>query len=329
MSLVQLPGAEVSELRIAVTGPESGAVEIAARIVTPPQPSGLVMFCVPGMSYGRQYFDLPFPGYSFAAAAAAAGHVVVIVDNLGTGDSTAPVDGDAVTLQAMAAANGAVAERVVAGLRAGTLLSGRLGLEVTSVVGIGHSLGGCLLLLQQARFASFDAICVQGFSNQPLAGVYEDHARESDLTEAERLAWATEHLPPKLWGSQWDELDSYFKLPRENFTGLFYAQDVPAELIAADRDAATLVPRVAAIQTTIPYVSAAAARSVTVPTFLAFGEVDLSTDPLAEAVTYPLAPEVSVLRLGGSAHCHNFASTREHLWQRILAWAPGATPRRQ
>ena len=65
---------------------------MTARIVAPaePDPGAPFLFCVPGMSYGKEYWDVPLAGYSFARAAAAAGHVVVAVDNLGTGASARP-----------------------------------------------------------------------------------------------------------------------------------------------------------------------------------------------------------------------------------------------
>jgi alpha-beta hydrolase superfamily lysophospholipase len=330
-------GIKASDVRLALDLPDLGPVEMTARVVAPdePEPGVPLLFCVPGMSYGKEYWDLPLDGYSFARAAAAAGHVVVAVDNVGTGASGRPAEADAVTLAAMAGANAALAEEVLARLAAGDLVPELGPLELGRPIGIGHSLGGCLVLLQQAASATFAAIAIFGFSNQPLAGIYEDHEREAELTDAERFAWATEHLPPKLWGRPWEELEPYFELPRENFGELFYAPGTPAAVIAADTALATTVPRTAAIETTIPRVSAAAAAAIDVPVLLAYGATDLSPDPDAEPATYPAAPAVELLRLEGSAHCHNVSTDRELLWGRLLDWAretaasdgPGAVAR--
>src|SRR6185312_4007512 len=264
---------------------------------------------------------VPLAGYSFGHAAAAAGHVVIAVDNVGTGASSRPEDSDAVTLAAMAAANAAVAAEALACLATGDLVPGLGPIAPGRPVGIGHSLGGCLVLLQQAAHTTFDAMAVLGFSNQPLEGIYEDHEREAELTDAERFAWATEHLPPKLWGAPWEALEPYFELPRENFAELFYPPGTAAEVIAADSAGATSVPRRAAIETTIPRVSAAAAEAVDVPVLLAYGATDLSPDPLAEVATYPAAADITLLRLENSAHCHNLSPDRELLWRRLLGWA--------
>jgi len=314
------------DVRLAVETAALGPVEMTARIVTPPAPApdAPLLFCVPGMSYGKEYWDLPLEGYSFARAAAAAGHVVVAVDNVGTGASDRPADGEAVTLAAMADANAALADAVLSRLAAGDLVADLGPVDTRSKIGVGHSLGGCLLLLQQAAHRTFDRIAVLGFSNQPLAGIYEDHEREAELTDAERFAWATEHLPPKLWGRPWEDLEPYFELPRENFGELFYAPGTPAEVVAADTALATCVPRTAAIETTIPRVSAAAAAAIDVPVLLAYGATDLSPDPAAEPATYPAAPDVALLGLENSAHCHNVSADRELLWGRLLGWAGDA-----
>jgi pimeloyl-ACP methyl ester carboxylesterase len=314
---------ESTDVRLAVETAALGPLEMCARIVAPAEPDAAapVLFCVPGMSYGKEYWDVPLAGYSFARFAAAAGHVVIAVDNVGTGESSRPADSDAVTLAAMATANAAAAQEALARLAAGDLLPGLAPIAAGPPVGVGHSLGGCLVLLQQAEHSTFGALAVLGFSNQPLEGIYEDHEREAELTDAGRFAWATEHLPPKLWGARWEELDSYFELPRENFTELFYAPGTAAEVIAADGEGATSVPRGAAIETTIPRVSAAAAEKVDVPVLLAYGATDLSPDPLAEVATYPAATDITLLRLANSAHCHNLSPDRELLWDRLLGWA--------
>ncbi len=312
-----------TDVRLAVETEALGPLAIRARIVAPtePDPGAPVLFCVPGMSYGKEYWDVPLDGYSFASSAAAAGHLVIAVDNVGSGESTRPEDSDAVVLAAMAAANAAAAEEALARLAAGDLVPGLASIAAGRPVGIGHSLGGCLALLQQSAHSTFGALAVLGFSNQPLEGIYEDHEREAELTDAERFAWATEHLPPKLWGRTWEELEPYFELPRENFAELFYAPGTPAEVIAADSAGATSVPRTAAIETTIPRISAPAAAAVDVPVLLAYGAIDLSPDPAVEVATYPASPDVTLLRLANSAHCHNLSPDRERLWGRLLGWA--------
>lgn len=314
-----------ASLGLAVQAPGGEPAEIAALVAAPERPAGdaVLLFCVPGMTYRKEYWDFG-PGYSFAAAAAAAGHVVVAVDNLGTGESSRPGDGESLSLAALAAANAEAAATAQALAAAGELLPGLPPLPAARTIGVGHSMGGGLVLLQQAARRSFAAIAVMGFSNQPLEGIYEAHQREAELSDAERLAWAQEHVPPKIWATEWAAMEPYFELPRPGFRELFYLPEIPAELIEADEARATVVPKTAAIETTVPGVSAAAAAAIDVPVFLAYGATDLSPDPLAEVATYPAAPEIDLLRLANSAHCHNLSPDRQRLWRRLIAWAASA-----
>lgn len=312
-------------LRFAVRGPGGEQVGIAALVVAPERPAAdaALLFCVPGMTYRKEYWDFG-EGYSFARVAAAAGHVVVAVDNLGSGESERPADGEALDLAALARANAEAAAAALALATTGDLLPGLPPLTRPRPVGIGHSMGGGLVLLQQAAARSFAALAVLGFSNQPLEGIYEAHEREDELSDAERLAWAKEHVPPKIWASEWERMDPYFELPRPGFRELFYAPDLALELIEADEARATVVPKTAAIETTVPRVTAAAAATIDVPVFLAYGATDLSPDPLAEVATYPAAPEITLLRLARSAHSHNLSDDRHLLWRRLLAWTASA-----
>ena len=56
--------------------------------------------------------------------------------------------------------------------------------------------------------------------------------------------------------------------------------------------------------------------------FVGVGETDTSPAPHREAAIYEASSDVTFYRLTASAHCHNFAGTRQRLWDRILAWIP-------
>ena len=94
------------------------------------------------------------------------------VDNFGTGSSTRPPSGDDAGLVAMADANAAVAAQL------------RSRFPGLPVIGVGHSMGGALAVLQQARHRSFDYLAVLGYGYQPLAGLSEDLPDEQLLAES-------------------------------------------------------------------------------------------------------------------------------------------------
>jgi hypothetical protein len=315
-------------------------VSLAADVVFAPDrlsDGTAVLFCVPGASYSRRYYDYPdgFGGrgrsYSFAEHAARAGHVVLVVDTLGSGESSQPAEHEQVTLGAIAAVHAAVASDVRAAVEAGSLAPGLGPIEARApFVGIGHSFGGCVTTLQQAGHASFDGIAVLGFPYAGIAGIYEARENEASLTDAQRFEWAVEHIPPKAWGIPWAEVDPYFLPPRDPLLDLFYGRTVPTEIVHADAAHATRCPRTALIEICIPRISAAAAAAVRVPVFLAFGAIDTSPDPHAEVQGYKSADDVTLLRLPDSAHCHNLSPDRGILFRALTQWAErlaGSTPR--
>jgi hypothetical protein len=95
---------------------------------------------------------------------------------------------------------------------------------------------------------------------------------------------------------------------------------VPPDVLAADDAGATRVPVGAAVAAVTPGAHRQAAGKVTVPVFLAFGEVDVATAPHTEVAAYTSSDDVRLLVLRGSAHCHNTATTRQILWDRLADW---------
>ena len=75
----------------------------------------------------------------------------------------------------------------------------------------------------------------------------------------------------------------------------------------------------------IPGVVAEHAAQIDVPVLIGYGAVDVSPEPRAEARLYRNSPDITTLVLAGSAHCHNMASSRQQLWQRLLTWAETVT----
>ena len=65
------------------------------------------------------------------------------------------------------------------------------------------------------------------------------------------------------------------------------------------------------------------AAAVTVPVFLGLGAArDVSPAPHTEPANYPGSSDVTLYLVARSGHCHNFASQRRALWDRIAGWVP-------
>src|SRR3954451_10648253 len=143
------------DVRVDVSGRTglSGALETAVTVHLPEQVDGPLplIFGFPGGGFGRRYYDVrTLPGYSEAEFHTDHGFGFVDCDQLHVGDSSHP-DMFSLTYENLAAANHRTVQAVLSGLRAGHLIAGVEPLAIESVVGIGQSMGGCLLTVQQAN----------------------------------------------------------------------------------------------------------------------------------------------------------------------------------
>nr|MDT0525322.1 hypothetical protein [Streptomyces sp. DSM 41633] len=124
-----------------------------------------------------------------------------------------------------------------------------------------------------------------------------------------------------------DPTDSHTFAPRGYLTDLFYAGEVSQEVIDADTAVQSRVPVRAAAEVTTPGMVERYAPLVDVPVFLAFGAaIDVSPNPHAEPANYSSSPDVTLYLVPKSGHCHNFASHRGQLWDRVVRWLPTVVP---
>jgi len=119
----------------------------------------------------------------------------------------------------------------------------------------------------------------------------------------------------------------YGLVDRSLMYAIFHADDVPAEVIEADNAVATQFPLGIVTDINTPEYLLAKAAMVEVPIFLGNGEMDVAAHFHSEVATYPLAHDITLYQLTGSAHCHNFATTRRLLWDRLAHWVQAIQPR--
>jgi len=287
-----------------VSGTVGHPCTIASWIFKPPVPARALLFAIPGGTYTKGYWHLEVPGrsgYSFAERMVAAGFAVAAVDNFGTGSSTRPSSGDDAGLVAMADANAAVAAQL------------RSRFPGLPVIGVGHSMGGALAVLQQARHRSFDYLAVLGYGYQPLAGLSEDLPDEQLLAEsAARFSQLLGPCP-----------DGYYSVDRSMLRPQFHFDDVPDDVVLADDARATVLPRAAMHTVGAAPIGRPPASTVDVPVFQGWGERDNTPDPHRDGAYFSSCPDYTLFVLPRSAHCHNFASTRQVMWDRLVTWAEG------
>jgi len=287
-------------------------------------PGTPTLFLFPGAGFSRRYFDMRpegFTGYSEAEHHTANGLVVVAMDHLSVGESSiAPDDqltfplGETggprfkaptpVTLQVVGAACDAGAREVLDRLRKGNLAPGLGSLDVGVSVGVGQSMGGHVVMTAQANHETFDAVGALGSSftqtrlalrpgaRYPVRNVSARELRDASVAAADMQA-------------------------------SFHWRDEPPALVAADMSMAMDAPwRSRAIpgcatELMLPGVLSREAAMIRAPVFLAYGEEDVTPEPLADVGMFRSTCDIRLAIIPGMAHMHNFASPRAQLWRRL------------
>jgi hypothetical protein len=280
-----------AEVEFDVSEPVGETASISATVVSPSaNVRNTAVIAVPGGTYSRWYWDADanrLPGYSFAEHLANSGHVVVAVDNVGTGASSVPHG--VVTPEQMAAALHRVAQLTRARLAEGSLAPGLGAIPDTELFGVGHSLGATFVAMQQGAHASYDRVGIWGMTALAPSGVDIAAQVAASVVNLRLTAGA-------------DQDAQFVRVPRAGLRVLGGASAGAHGYIAE------------------------AAAAISVPVFLVFGEQDLSEDPRREPTAYSSCNDLTLFVLRGSAHCHNLAPTRRQLWDRTLRWlgsAPG------
>jgi pimeloyl-ACP methyl ester carboxylesterase len=264
-----------------------------------------LLVCLPGGTYNHRYWDLEVEGhegYSFAREFAGRGHDVVAFDVLGTGASSRPERADVSLADQGAAAAAAVDQ-----------LAGAVG-HPGPYIGVGHSMGGYVVTYQQAAYRSYSAVAILGTTYQYVAPLglpaelltaCATHEGRAIVLEQSLAAFA----------------DPYVQGDRQMLVSWFHLEDVPRTVVDTDTATTlTVVPRAAAAASALPGIGSDLAAVIDVPVFLCYGAVDVSPAPHAEPAFFPASRDVTLFVLAGAGHCHNMASSRGVLWDRLASW---------
>jgi len=292
----------------------------AAWMFVPERPAdaSAVLLCLAGGTYDKHYWHIDIdghPGYSFGQHLADSGFVVIAVDHLGIGESTDPIASGSLGLELLARGDADVARQIRERLQHGDLHDE---LPTTlPLVGVGHSMGACLTTMVQATAHPYDAVALLGYAVQ-ITNVYDEAIDAEDL---ELRIQQTIEVSCQLTGAQPTDVHTF--APRAYLADLFYAGEVPQDVVDADTAVQSRVPLRAAAEVTTPGFVERYAPRVDVPVFLAFGAaLDVSPNPYAEPANYTGSRDVTLHLVPDSGHCHNFASHRTQLWDRIALWVP-------
>jgi alpha-beta hydrolase superfamily lysophospholipase len=295
--------------------PNEHSLAIAADIFLPVQVAvpPLVLFCLPGGGMNRHYFHLPGEGgFSFAEHLTAQGFIVVTLDHLGVGDSSRPQDGFALTPDLLARANAHAVEVIRAELRTG--LPGQAALPQLRSVGIGHSMGAMLTVMQQAHHGGHAALGVFGFGTRGL----------SSALSAEELAFAGDPQGARANLVRLARLrgpDPYPLVPRSaQGRELFAGATADRRGVEALQRARASLLLTAGEFSMIPGSCAPECAAVDTPVLLVFGDRDMAGPPHEAPASYPGSPDVTLLVLPATGHAHFLFPARAQLFERVAQW---------
>lgn len=269
----------------------------------------VLFWCVPGGGVTRDYYDLRDPaapeddGFSFAAAMAAAGHIVVTVDPAGVGESTRPADGYMLTTEAVAEGNA----RALVKLRA-VPVAGLPSLADLPLIGTGHSAGAMIDVVHQAATRDFDAMALFCFGTAGLpeymddthrAAIAEPDGGRSRIVELARARFGTEpYLPAPV-----------------------HDKDTPS-----GRALKRVMDRVLAnigMHAMLPGNVAKELAALDVPVFLSVGDRDMTGPPHLLPRDYAACPDFTLHVVPTSGHHVFVAPGADRLFRRFIHWADG------
>jgi pimeloyl-ACP methyl ester carboxylesterase len=295
---------------------EVRGVVVAPSGPTPPGSRALVWCCLPGGNCTSSYFDLHVDrddtsSYSMAAHLADAGHTVLALDHLGTGASSTVEDRFLLTPEVLAIASHATFAALLQQLQEGSLVPGLEPMAAPVPIGLGHSMGAMITIIEQARYGDYAGVVNLGGGGAGLP----QHLLNPD--------WVTWDLPRLR--------NSLVELARQQFSGtpardrgrpgIFHAADVPAPVLDAFRSQLTTSLPSSALASILPAFSNLERGEISVPLFLGFGEHDLSQVPHESVPHFRSSRDITLFLLAGSGHCHNQAGSRRLLWDRMMEWA--------
>jgi pimeloyl-ACP methyl ester carboxylesterase len=287
--------------------------ETAIDIATP-----LAFVCLPGGSINRHYYDLGLDAqssFSFARHMAEQGMITLSVDHLGVGESTRPADGFALTPDLIVAANAHVTRQAVKGLMAGTLAPDLPPLPALATIGVGHSMGSLLTVMQHAHDPIHTALVLLGFSNAGLI----DHLSEP----ARVLIGAPETIPERIVAIARQIYPApYVEIPPSpEGSAMFYGTKADRDGVAALKAARDLLLVMPGLQSMIPGSIGPQLNKIDVPVFLGLGDQDIAGPPHAVAAAFSGSKDVTLIVLPETGHCHFIFPSRTVLFARIAEWA--------
>lgn len=310
---------------------EPATLQVGASLWLPAQPAQAktLLLCLPGGNMNRRYYDLrpPIEGgagadevddsFSFAAQMTARGFLVAALDHLGLGDSSKPEDGWQLTPERLVEANVRATEQLLTKLREGRLAEGLPALPALRSIGIGHSMGAMLTILQQHAARQHAAVVLLGFSTRGLPEYAPPQVKEAADPLAVRPMLV--ELARRTFGKPYPVIHS--GNGSGNNAELFGSRKADPRGVAALKAATDCLLPVPALMSMVPGNVAPEAATLDVPLFLGLGGRDMVGPTHAVPAAFPKCGDLTLVVLPETGHSHFLFPTRGLLFERLAAWA--------
>ena len=308
--------------------------------------------CLPGGGMTRRYYDLPVESapdvlsgsanasggvdapapsptlrdavspahrcdvsFSFAQQMVARGFIVIALDHLGIGESDRPADGYAVTAEVVASANAEATQQVVAKLCEGTLTPELPALKSLTTLGVGHSMGAMMTLLQQFQRRQHAGIALLGFSTRGLPEYLPPQVRELAQDSAAVRA-KMQRLAKTMFMQPYPVIK-----PSPQSGAIYSGKGADPRGAAAIKQISDALLPVCAFMSMVPGNVLPEAKQIGVPVFLGLGELDMAGPPHEIPASFPASRDVTLYVIAGAGHSHFLFPSRLDLFDRLATWA--------
>lgn len=258
----------------------------------------ITFFCLPGGGASAAFFDLA-EGFSFAKTMSGKGYDVITMDHPGT--ATNPLPSDHPFLEPRKAAD------YIADALNHFDIRG-------DVIGIGHSMGGLVTTLIQARHRPFKAIGLFGSSAGGLEwGLSQEE--KAYIDKPEDFARDLERLTLTKFGRAFTEIPA-----GPSGKSITFGGETP-ELTQRLREVSCELYAAGGMMSMMRGSFRKEVEAIDVPIFFAFGDHDIGIPPEDAPKDYINAPSTELVILENTGHNHFAFSSIETLCEKLDHWS--------
>ena len=256
------------------------------------------LICLPGGGASVEFFDLA-PDFSLARRMSAKGYQVITMDHPGTATNPLPDGHDFLNPRKAADYIAAILEQLDVG---------------KSVIGIGHSMGGMVTTLIQAKHRPFKALGLFGSSAGGLEWGLSDEEK-AYIEKPDDFARDLEKLTLEKFGREFTEIPA-----GPSGRSITFGGETP-ELTQRLRDVSCELFAAGGLMSMTRGSFRKEVEAIDVPIFFAFGDHDIGITPEEAPKDYINAPSTELVVLENTGHNHFAFSSIETLCERLDYWA--------